>query len=293
MPHTYIDAEFLQRIERLDFKPYGYARGWLPGKHRSPFRGTSVEFADHRAYTPGDDLRQLDWRVYARQERYAIRQHEGEVRSSVHLMLDTSSSMNYGVPSKFAFAARTALGLAYLVLKQQDAVSLWHHGESALVPLASGMAQFHRIVKAIGELTTEGRHKTTKALQDASHRVPRHGIWLIFSDCLEPIEHLRIAIQQIRFQGHEAALWHILHPDEKEMQLTGPTEFIGYEGGRIRIQADQFRNAYRTHVQEFCQELRSICHQESIDYVAPDISLRAISVLTEHLTRRLSHRPSS
>jgi len=288
MNYRYVDATFLQGLERLDFRPQHYARGWLPGRHRSPFRGTSVEFSEHRAYAPGDDPRQLDWRVYARQDRLTVRLREGEVRTSVHLLLDTSASMGYGEPSKFHFAICLALGFAYLLLRQQDTVSLWTLGHAPNLPPGSGMPQFHRLVRMSETLNPEGRQRMTGPLRTAIQQVPRHGIWLIFSDCLEPLDDLRETLQQVRYAGHEAALWHVLHPDERELPFTGPTELLGLEGGKFRIEANQFRTAYQVYVREFCAELRSICHQESVDYIAPDITQPVLGVLTEYLTQRLA-----
>ncbi len=288
--YRYVDAEFLAQIERLDFMPRHYSVGWLPGRHHSPFRGTSVEFAEHRGYTPGDDIRQIDWRVYARHERYTIRQHEGETRTSVHILLDTSASMDYGDPSKFEFAVRLALGFAYLILRQQDAVSLWHSGEAVGLPPTSGPAQFHRFAKLVDQLNPKGKRRVSKVLEDVVHRVPPHGLWIVLSDCLESIESLEHALQYTRYRGHEVILWHLLHPDEIEMPFTGTTEFVGYEGGRMRFQPEQFREAYRTSVERFRQKLRLTCHSESIDYISPDITEPVVSVFTEYLTQRSYHR---
>ncbi len=271
----YLDPKVLAKITRLDLQARLVVEGFIAGLHRSPFHGFSVEFASHREYAPGDDIKHIDWKVQARTDRYYIKQYEEETNLKATFLLDASESMHYGGGdgreglTKFRYAAAAAASLAFLLLQQQDAVGLGLFDEElrTLVPSSASPNQIKTLVHAID--VQEPRNKTS--LEPICHavaeRIPRRGLVCLVSDLFTDVDGLIRGLQHFRHYDHEVMVLHVMDADELEFPFQGNTMFRGLEEtGRLTVEPRALRKAYLEAVEEFCRDVKRRCIASRIDY---------------------------
>lgn len=296
MSHTilarYLDAATLGRLSQREFEPRGLVLGHLAGAHKSPLAGFAVEFAGHREYVAGDDLRHLDWRVFYRREKYFIKQYEMETNLVCHLVLDCSESMRYGDEGeqKQLYAARMIAVLAKLITGQSDQVSFAAFDETlaAVVPPSNSPAQVIRFAEQIDRL--EPRRKTTQ-LEDCMNeligRLGRREIVMVFSDFFTDLARLEPVLQRLRYQKHEVVLFHVLHHDELAFEFEGQIRFRGLElPEELTTQPDQLRNLYLTALGDYIHEFDELCRRNRVERVPVDTSRTVGDVLTDYLNER-------
>lgn len=254
--------------------------GYMVGEHRSPYHGFAIEFAQHRKYAPGDDVRHLDWKVLARTERHYIKQYEQETNFIAHLIVDRSESMGFGSSgiTKWHYAKMTAACLAYLILNQRDAVALGLCGACLedYLPRSDSRTQLFKILSHLAAAEPEGTTCLGLALDDLARQLKRKGIIIVISDFLdEDDDALLRGIQHLRFQGHEVIAFQTLDPLEMEFQVGGLVEFIGMENlPNLKTRPAEIRKSY---LEEFARHTRWLkqtltkhqCHFRQIDISTP------------------------
>lgn len=289
---TYLQPAILSRAEALGLKARLIVEGLRVGEHKSPFRGFSVEFVQHREYVPGDDIRHIDWKSYGRSERYTIKQYEQETNLIGHVLLDASGSMLYGSgeANKLEYAKLLAASLAYLIVRQGDSISLRIFDEQSreYLPPSSQMGQLHKVVHLLEK--TEPAHTTQlgQQLRSAAEQLRRRGLVFLLSDCLVELEELLEGLRQLRFQGHEVAVFHILHRDEIDFPLDGNLRFDGLEiPEQLKTRPHRIRPAYQRIVQDYLAQVQQGCRGYGCDYVQLDTTRPLAIALAEYLVQRL------
>jgi uncharacterized protein (DUF58 family) len=256
-----LDAEAIKRVAELEFVAKSAVDGFLSGRHRSRFRGASLEFAQHREYVPGDDLRHLDWKVWARGDRLTVKQYEAETNLAAHFLIDASASMDYGVgaENKYTCACSIAAALAYLLVGQSDAVSATIVGESSASELSprTGRAQFHALTAALSAATPTGESDLAAKLADWASRVGVRGLRIIVSDLYGDAERIAASAAAMRRRGHDVVAFQVLHRDELELPFERFTRFEGMEGAlHATCNPTALRDAYRGLIDEHCGQLQ-------------------------------------
>ncbi|MBS3734073.1 MAG: DUF58 domain-containing protein [Phycisphaerae bacterium] len=287
----YLDPETLQKIGSLELIAREVVEGLRVGAHRSPLRGFSTDFAHHRQYVPGDPLRHLDWRVYARTERYYTKLYEAETCYEAHLLLDASASMTYGsgAVSKLEYAKYLAASLAYLILKQRDSVGLGVFDSTlrSYDPPRSAMGILGLLDARLAEATGQPRTDIAAQLHELAHRVNRRGVVVLFSDLLEDEEGFLRGLDHLRFRGHNVIVFHLLDPYELTFPFSGTWRFEGLEGeDEFTTQPDRIRDIYMEDLQAFLNTVRTGCERSHVDYDLVDTSRPVDVVLSEFLARR-------
>src|SRR5262245_25242902 len=228
-----LQPDALARAEALGLKARGVVEGLRIGDHKSPFKGFSVEFVQHREYVPGDDTRHIDWKSYGRSERYTIKQYEQETNFVAHVLLDASNSMLYGEgeTNKLEYGKLLAATLAYLVIHQRDTVSLnvFDSGWRMRLPASSQPGHVQTILHTLEQIESRDKGPIGPLLSDLAQQVRRRGLVFLISDCFDDVQGLVKGIQHLRFQGHEVTVFHTMHADEVGFPFSGMTRFVGLE----------------------------------------------------------------
>jgi uncharacterized protein (DUF58 family) len=288
---TYLQPDVISRAQVLGIKARTIVEGLRVGEHRSPYRGFSVEFVQHREYVPGDDIRHIDWKSYGRSERYTIKQYEQETNFTGHILLDASRSMLYGEgdENKLEYAKLLAASLAYLIIHQRDSASLaiFDAGWRQQLPASGQPGHVQTILQTLE--STEPREKTSigPMLHDLAQRVGRRGLVFLISDCFDEPAGVLDGLRHLRFQGHEVTVFHVLHPDEMQFPFSGMIKFDGMEEKLELLTRPQLvRPAYMRALKKYLQELQTGCERNRCDYVPMDTSRPLDQALTEYLARR-------
>jgi uncharacterized protein (DUF58 family) len=277
MPETghseLLKPDDLARIDHLEWISTRVVNGLYSGRHRSRMKGGCAEFAEHRAYSPGDEVRLLDWRVFAKSDRYYIRQYEEQTNLQALLVLDASGSMGFGMstPSKFQYARAAGACLARLILRQSDAAGLAVVGPAApafLPPRAQ--PDYMRILLArLQESEPAGETSLALHLPEIAGRMKRRGMIVLFSDCFEDLERLSTALHLLRARGHEVLLFHTLAPEELAFAFDGWSRFRSLENPDLEIDLDPavIREEYLGRLRTFLERLREVCGEARADYI--------------------------
>jgi uncharacterized protein (DUF58 family) len=249
--------------------------GFIAGLHRSPHRGFSVEFAEHRMYQPGDDMRYIDWRMFGRSDRYYIKQFEEETNLRAYLLLDVSASMAWtsaegSLPAKLWYARQLAACIALLLVRQGDAVGLLAFDTAlrAHVTPRGGRRHWHEIVRNLEPLTAAGRTDAGTALRDLAGRLRRRGLVILISDLLVDTESTRLALRFLRHRGHEVLVLHLLDPGERDLPAVADARFVDPETNEeLPVSAADMRREYRAAVQQAVEEWRAELAGHGSEYV--------------------------
>jgi uncharacterized protein (DUF58 family) len=256
------DPTELARYGGLSLVARNVVEGFLSGIHRSPFKGFSLEFAEHRQYYPGDEIRRIDWRAYGKTDRYFIKEYEEETNLKAVLVVDASGSMGYQGKqklSKFAFAQQVAASLAYLLLGQLDAVGLLTHDTKPrqfIPPKAAGKHLFH-LLRALEQTQVGGEHLT------------RRGLVILLSDCFGDIPSITRALRHLRHGRHDVILFQTLAPEELTFPFKNPTKFRSLEvkGYELTVDARRLREEYQRNFEAHRRQLRRVAEELRVDYV--------------------------
>lgn len=288
---NYLRPDVLARIGDLELRARYVVEGMVSGMHRSPYQGYAVEFAQHREYVPGDDLRHLDWRVYGKSDRFYIKQYEEETNLVAHIALDCSRSMRYpeqdlaaGRMTKFDYGATLAASLACLLVHQQDAVGLLLFDDSVQVhlPPQSHLAHLRSVVHHLQQALLERPTDSRAALAQIAGQLRRRSLVVVISDLLGDVEELIRGIDGIRHANHEVVVMHLLDQDEREFPFQDYTLFEGLEDAGVQLLTDpqSLRAGYLAALDRFRRRLRDACAASRVDFVelstgdALDVGLR-------------------
>lgn len=288
----YLKPEVINQIKRLDLRAKFVVKGFLQGLHSSPFQGFSVEFSEHRKYTPGDDPNDIDWGVYAKTDKYYIKKFEAETNITGLLVVDSSESMGYTYRqelTKFDYGVCLAAALAYLMLMQQDPVGLVTFKETIQTSVApkSKRTQLGNILSLLTKLRPEGKTDLHHSLLQVASMLKVRTLVMIVSDLLEDTEKIMDAMYRIKHGGNDVILFHILDEAEVTFPFQGLCELEDPEYlQRIKVDATGFRKDYQKQIEEFRGELSRNCNQNQIDYVPLDTSMHFDRALMEYLLSR-------
>jgi uncharacterized protein (DUF58 family) len=269
-----LDPQMLAKLRGLQLRARLIVEGYVSGVHRSPFHGFSIEFAEHREYSPGDDLRYLDWKVFGRTDKFYLKQFEEETNLLCYLLLDTSESMTYksdrAAMSKLEYAQTIAAALAYLILNQQDSVGLVTFDEEvrALVRPSSNPSHLKQLLQVME--TSPGARKTATGpiFHDLAERFKKRGIVIILSDLFDNVDAMMKGIKHFRHRRHEVIVFHVLDPAEMDFPFEQATLFNGLEQlPNVLVEPRAIRKAYLRELNNFIMKIKKECRRHRIDYV--------------------------
>ena len=293
----FLHPEAIKRISRLDLRAQHIVEGFLSGMHRSPYFGQSVEFLQHREYTPGDDLRHVDWQVWARQDRLYVKQFEEDTNMRVNLLVDISASMEYGNGplNKYEYAATLAASLAFLILKSQDAVGCLTFDATvrAKVQTLSKRTQLRAIIQSLDINQPADKTGLADIFKEAAETYPRRGMMIVVSDLFGEIESTLRGLRVLRQRGHDVLVLHVMDDDELEFPFSGPTRFEDLESQtRLNCNPKALREGYIEALNEFLDEIRHGCAKSAIDYALIRTSDPLDAALASFLSRRMARNRS-
>lgn len=269
-PRQLVDPAFFSRLDSIELRARGIVEGFLQGLHRSPFVGFSVEFASHREYAPGDDLRHVNWKLYARQKRLYVKEFDAETNLNLYLILDISRSMdcaNTGV-SKLVYGSALAAALAHLALKQRDAVGVMLYADRVLAHLEpkARPQQLDEVLRTIAVTEARPVSAAKRALQEAAELARHRGLVVIISDLFDDLDDIVQGLEHLRFKQHEVLLFHLFDPWERHLPLDGHIRFTDMETGEeVTTQADGIREEYRRRLDRWCSDIDAECLNRGID----------------------------
>lgn len=272
--------ETLARLRGLDLKARLVVEGFLEGLHRSPYKGFSVEFSEYRPYMPGDEPRRIDWKVYAKRDRFYVKEYQEETNLRAMLLIDASGSMAYksGALSKFDYATTLAAALGYLLTKQKDAVGLatFDTRINTYIPARASRNHLHMLLARLEGLATGGETDLATSLHELAERTKKRGLVIIFSDLFDDPEQVLLALRHFRHRKHEVILFHILDPMEESFNFASPMRLIDMETRKeASLDPRMIRAEYRRALDDYRLMLRSTCAEHHIDYnpISTDNSL--------------------
>ncbi len=291
-----LDPEALSRGEALGVAARRIVEGYRVGEHRSPFHGFAIEFAQHREYAAGDDMRHLDWKVLGRSDRYYIKQYEQDTNFVAHLVVDGSASMNYGSSklSKLHYAKILAACLGHIILLQRDAVAL-ALVDSAVreyLPRTDSLPKIQLIMDRLAAFKATGTTRLSTALEQVAQEAKRRGIVVLISDFFEDEESLSKGLERFAFAGHEVVVFHTLDPYELEFPFDGTWRFRDLEGPtELRTAPAEIRKNYLEIFNEFRTRIRHTCEKYRAHYVLADTGKSLAATLGAYLAfRQGTHR---
>ena len=269
---NYFDPKVLAGISNLALRARWVVEGLMSGVHRSRAKGFSVEFEEHREYSPGDEIRRIDWKALGKFDRYFIKEYEDETNLRAYLVLDASASMNYASDgiSKFDYACTLTASLAYLILKQQDSAGLVMFSDriEAFIPPRAKRDYLTQILHALENRGPGGDTNVGKILEEIAGQVKRRGLIVLISDLLDDADAILKGLRHFRFKGNDVIVFHLLDQAELDLPFEGNILFEDLEAANLQVIADPraIRSTYQQVVQEFIGNIRKQCHDSAIDY---------------------------
>ena len=296
-----LPAEAIGRLGRLDVIARSLVEGSISGRHKSPYKGISVEFAEHRAYTRGDDLRNLDWRIYAKVDRYYVKQYIEETNLRTTVVLDASGSMAFagseaarigdGPASKFSYGQHLAAAFSYIMVGQQDAVGLvtFDTRVRTFLPARSRSSQLRLILEQLARAQPGQETGLSGVLHEVAERIPRRGIVVIISDLFGDTEPLLKALHHFRYRKHEVLIFHVMADEELTFPFSHWTNFRSLETEGVAVQLDprSIRAVYLERVGAFIKAVESACGQMRVAYVPLNTKVPYDEALAGYLARRM------
>lgn len=289
---SYIDPRQLEAIGGMKLRARAVVEGVMAGLHRNPHRGASVEFAEYKEYAPGDELKHIDWRAYARVDRYYVKQFEDETNVRAFLLLDTSNSMNFsfdGVPTKFQYAATLLASLAWLLLQQGDApgLLLFNDAPRTYLPPTSKRTQLDDICTVLDQARVGGTTRLDAALSRIAEAVRSRSLVVIVSDLIDASDEALKLARVLRARGMEVVVFHVLDRAEWTLPWEEMTLFEGLEGeGDVLAEPDELRSAYQEEVQAMLARLKAECVRGDLEYIQVFSDTPVEAALLELLNKR-------
>src|SRR5262245_44538850 len=288
----YLRPEVIRQVGRLDLRAKFIVEGFLTGLHASPFHGFSVEFSEHRKYVAGDDLKDLDWNIYAKTDKFYIKKFEAETNVTGYLVMDLSASMAYTYRqelTKFEYAICLAAALGYLMIHQQDPVGLvtFDTRIQACLPPRSKRTQLGTMLAVLSNLKPAGQTDVAHCLHQLAAMIRSKSLVMLFSDLLTDPGPVLESLYHLRHRGHEVILFHILYEPEVHFPFEGVIEFQDVEeDNRLTLDARYMRPDYLQSLAEFRNQFKEECARANIDFVPIDTSINFDRALMEYLVQR-------
>ncbi len=294
MAKNYLDFDVLARISSMELLAKTVVEGFLLGLHRSPFRGFSVEFAEYRQYVPGDEIKYIDWKVFAKSDRYYLKQFEEETNLACHIVLDCSASMNYPQNpqngfSKFDYAARLAACLSYFIMRQRDAVglALFDKGIRKILPARVRPSHLQHILTELENAQPGGETNVAAPLHTLAEGLKRKGMVILISDLLDDPKSVLSALQHFAFQGHSVLVLQVLDTSELNFTFHALTEFTDMESGEVMLVSPEgMRTTYLDEMHRFLTAYEKGCASLKADYRLFNTATPLDLALSEYLYKR-------
>ncbi|MCC7424382.1 MAG: DUF58 domain-containing protein [Planctomycetaceae bacterium] len=293
----FLQPEAIQRISRLEVEARQVVEGFLSGMHRSPFFGQSVEFAQHREYAAGDDIRRIDWKVWSKTDRYYIKQYEEETNLRTTLLVDLSESMLFGSGklTKYDYGCSLAAAFAYLLLRQQDSVGLvtFDQAVRSRLPARSKQNHLHAILAALDVQEPQKKTGLYEILKQVAEEETRKGMVILISDLFSPRDSLFKGLKMLRQRGHDVMVLHVLDDEELDFTYAGTTKFEGMEeAGDLLCDPRSLREGYLKAMHAFIDEVRRFCSKNVVDHQVIRTSDHLDAALAHYLSHRIGMRQS-
>lgn len=288
----YLNPEIVSKLKGMELRARMVVEGFIAGLHRSPYHGFSVEFAEHRQYMPGDNIRDIDWKVYGKSDRFYIKEYEEETNLKAYLLLDCSRSMAYRSGSrivKLDYARLLAAALSYMMLRQRDAVGMVAFDEKIrrYVPPRSKYGHLHVLLTEIAAQEPSEKTDVGVALHEMADRIKRRGLIIVLSDLLDEAETIISGLKHFRYDKHEVIVFHILDPRERDFAFPREAIFKDMEtGDEVTTLPFQIKKDYARAVADFADEIASACRQANIDYHTIDTATPFDKALYAFLAKR-------
>lgn len=287
----YLQPDVVARLANLEMVARFVVEGFITGLHKSPYHGFSVEFAEHRQYMPGDEIRSIDWKVYGRTSRFYVKRFEEETNLKCHIVLDTSASMTFGTGAvnKLQYGGYLAASLAYLMIHQKDAAGLavFDRELRKYLPPRATLGYIKTIEEVLQNIS---HHETTRIAENlhvVAERIKRRGLVILISDLLDEAEDVVHALRHFRHDGHEVIVFHVLDHSERTLDFEGDVIFDDLETReQVATQPWHIRKAYAQEVESFCDYYRRRCRESRVDYVLLDTKTPFDVALREYIAKR-------
>lgn len=306
----FLDPGTLSRLATMEMRARIVVEGFVSGLHKSPYRGFGVEFVEYRQYTPGDDIRHVDWKALGRSDRYYVKEYEDETNLQCVLLLDRSASMGYGARGsgrsglaglagrsggldKLEYGSYLAASLAYLILRQGDGVGLvtFDRVVHDYLPPSSKNTQWHAIHSTLDDLSAAEGTDIGKPLHELAESIPRRGLVILISDLIDDVEQMMNALMHFRFKGHEVMVFHIVDREELTFPFTETARFDDPETGeRITVTPSAIRDEYLEAVRDFMDSIRTGCAKIQVDYERMETDRPLDFALFSYLSKRMVKR---
>jgi uncharacterized protein (DUF58 family) len=295
MPETYrqyLEPHVVSRLANMELRARLVVEGFITGLHRSPYHGFSVEFAEHRQYMPGDEIRHLDWKIYGKTDRYYIKQYEEETNLKAYIVLDASRSMAFASPgrvTKIQYASYLVAALCYMMVKQQDAVGLAVYDENVTtyLPPHATRGYLRQLLVVLERLQASNKTGGGTSLHQVAERIRRRGLVVVISDLLDNPDEVIAALKHFRHKKNEVIVMQVLDPLERSFGFSGDAEFRDMEtSDRMVSQPWQIRRAYSAAVNAFLEHYKRKCRENFIDYVLLDTTTPYDTALIQYLHKR-------
>lgn len=291
---SWLQPEELARLNSLELRAKGVVEGFLQGLHRSPFVGYSVEFSSHRRYGAGDDLRHVNWKLFARQRKLYVKEFDAETNLNLYLFVDASRSMQCkveGVMTKYEYAATLSAAMASLAMKQRDAVALglMDDGISNYLDPSAKPGRWDECVQMLSQSPESQTTALAKSLEQAAALARHRGIVVIFSDLVDDVEGVQKGLQQLRHRGHEVVVFHLLDPVERHLVNSGRVRIRDMEGtDEVTTDAESIRKKYLQRIEEWCEQLDDACLHQGVDRLEITTDVAPSEALVDYLVKRTS-----
>ncbi len=288
----YLQPQVVSKLANMELRARLVVEGFITGLHKSPYHGFSVEFAEHRQYMPGDEIKHIDWKIYGKTDRYYIKQYEEETNLKSYIVLDASRSMDYassGNIKKFEYASYLAAALSYMMIKQQDAVGLSVFDEevTSYLPPHATKGYLRQILVELQKVQASKKTGAGKSLHNVADRIKRRGLVIIISDLFDNPDEVIAALKHFRHKKNEVLVMHILDPLERSFAFGNDAMFKDMETGeQLMTQPWQIQKAYQREMQAFLERYKRECRENYVDYVLMDTATPFDVALTEYLSKR-------
>jgi uncharacterized protein (DUF58 family) len=287
----FLDPQVVSRLSNMAIRARLIVEGFIAGIHRSPYHGFSAEFSEYRRYIPGESTRQIDWKLFARTDRYYVRVFEDETNLRCSVIIDRSNSMGFGSTgiTKLEYAALLGAALSYLMIRQRDAVGLTLFDETIklMTPHRSVRSHLHHILRELGGVDPGAGTGIAASLGQVAERISRRGLVVVISDLMDTPSDVIGALRRFRVRGHETLVFHVLDPGELSLDYRDEVRFEDMETGEtIRAQPWFLKQEYRSRIRDWTRQLEIDCRESGIDYNLLSLESRFDEALIAYLNKR-------
>ena len=291
MAREFLTPEIISKIDSLQYRARMVVEGFIVGHHKSPYHGFSAEFSEHRAYGIGDEIKHIDWKLFGKTDRYYVKQFEEETNLRAHLLLDQSNSMNYGsgALTKLEYAQTLFASFCYLMLKQQDAVglTLFDTEIRKFIPPKSKSSHLNVLMSILANMSPGGETSIAPILHKIADKIHKRGLIILISDLFDDPQKTFNGLKHFRYNGHEVVVFHILDPEEMDLNFKERIRFVDKETGeKITTDPWHIKQAYKTEMQKFCDFYKTSCRKNRMDYIQVFTNQRLDEVVANYLIKR-------